>query len=83
MEVSGPNMVSGSFRKVDKSDSAQKLINLGFGSDTRGRWGLIVTAMVNGCELNFGVFQSVWISKILSGCFSFNFLEGVCFCGCF
>ena len=28
---------------------------------------------INGCELNFGVFRSVWISEILSGCFSLSF----------
>ena len=24
----------------------------------------ILTTLVNGCELNFGVFRSVWISEI-------------------
>ena len=37
------------------------------------RWGLILTILVNGCELNFGVFQSYWISEIVSACFSLSF----------
>ena len=33
----------------------------------------ILTILVNVCELNFGVFRSVWISEILSVCFSLSF----------
>ena len=54
-------------------DSALKGRNLSSESGARGRWGLILTTLVNGCELNFGIFRSGWISKILSVCFSLYF----------
>ena len=33
----------------------------------------ILTTLVNGCELNFGVFRSIWISEILTVCFRLSF----------
>ena len=33
----------------------------------------ILTTLVSGCELNFGVFRSDWTSEIMSVCFSLSF----------
>ena len=45
-----------------QSDSARKLSNLNYGSD----WGLILAKLVNSCEMNFGVFPSVWKLDMLN-----------------
>ena len=65
-----------------QSNSAQKGINLNQGSDTWGQWGLILTKLANGCDLNIGVFRSAWISGDLGVYVLVNLLDGVCFCGC-
>ena len=79
VELSGLNLGSGSFRNVDEISiqgsvcaewfSSEMNLTLVFGSDTCGGWGLILTILVNGCELSFGVFRSGWILEILSVCF--------------
>ena len=69
-----------------QSDSARKLINVNYGSDTWGQWGLILTQLVNGYVLNFSVFRSVWISEMLKICSRVSFLwllqlcERLCVC---
>ena len=40
--------------------------------------GLILTKLVNTCELNFSVFRIVWISETLNVCFSLSYLDRVC-----
>ena len=58
-------------------DSARIWSTVSYGSDTWGQWGLILTKLVNGCELNFGAFRSLWIWEMLNVCFSFFLTEFV------
>ena len=43
----------------------------------------ILTTVVNGCELSFGVFRSVWISDMLNVCFGLSLWTEFAFCFCF
>ena len=77
---SGPgHLGSGIFLDVDligyadralyvQSESALKGRYLSSGSGAWGRWGLILTTLVNGCELDFGIFRSGWKLKVLIVC---------------
>ena len=83
-ELSGLNLGSGIFKANDfisylQSDAALKgwILSSGSGAWERCTRGFILIPFINGCELKFDIFRSIWILKVFI--LSFLFVVSICF----